>query len=73
MQSGRLRNLYSFGGRKDNKGLHPDDLQMEGKSIVTVEGLSEREKEVYAYAFGAVGAVQCGFCIPGMVMCAKGF
>ena len=44
----------------------------QGKSVVTVEGLSEREKEVYAYAFAKVGAVQCGFCIPGMVMCAKG-
>ena len=46
--------------------------KMEGKSIVTVEGLSEREKEVYAYAFATAGAVQCGFCIPGMVMSAKG-
>lgn len=46
--------------------------KMEGKSIVTVEGLSPREKEVYVYAFGEAGAVQCGFCIPGMVMCAKG-
>lgn len=43
-----------------------------GKEIVTVEGLSEREREVYVYAFGEAGAVQCGFCIPGMVMCAKG-
>lgn len=46
--------------------------KLEGKSIVTVEGLNEREKEVYACAFASVGAVQCGFCIPGMVMCAKG-
>jgi len=45
---------------------------MEGKRIVTVEGLSEEEKEVYAFAFADAGAVQCGFCIPGMVMCAKG-
>ncbi len=42
-----------------------------GKSITTVEGLSEREKEVFTYAFGTAGAVQCGFCIPGMVICAK--
>ena len=46
--------------------------KMEGKSIVTVEGLSDREKEVFVYAFGEAGAVQCGFCIPGMVMSAKG-
>lgn len=42
-----------------------------GKSVITVEGLSEREKEVYVYAFGNTGAVQCGFCIPGMVISAK--
>ena len=42
-----------------------------GKSVITAEGLSEREKQVYSYAFSEAGAVQCGFCIPGMVMCAK--
>lgn len=42
-----------------------------GKEIVTVEGLSEAEREAFVYAFGAVGAVQCGFCIPGMVMAGK--
>ena len=46
--------------------------RLEGKRILTVEGFSQREKEVYAYAFGQAGAVQCGFCIPGMVICAKG-
>ena len=45
--------------------------RMDGKTILTVEGLSDFEKEVYVYAFGAAGAVQCGFCIPGMVLCAK--
>lgn len=42
-----------------------------GKHIVTCEGLTAREREVYAYAFTTVGAVQCGFCTPGMVMSAK--
>jgi selenium-dependent xanthine dehydrogenase len=42
-----------------------------GKQVVTVEGLSEREKEVYAFAFAEAGAVQCGFCTPGMVLGAK--
>ena len=45
--------------------------RMEGKSITTVEGLSEREREVYVHCFGEAGAVQCGFCIPGMVIAAK--
>ncbi len=40
----------------------------QGHDIVTIEGLTEREQEAFVYAFGAAGAVQCGFCIPGMVM-----
>ena len=40
----------------------------DGHDIVTVEGLPAREQEAFVYAFGVVGAVQCGFCIPGMVM-----
>ena len=42
-----------------------------GKNIVTVEGLSEREQEAFVHAFGKKGSVQCGFCIPGMVMAGK--
>ena len=45
--------------------------KLSGKSILTVEGLSDREKEVYTWAFAKAGAVQCGYCIPGMVLCAK--
>ena len=45
--------------------------KVHGKNIITLEGLSDREKEIYAWAFAEAGAVQCGFCIPGMVMCAK--
>ena len=39
-----------------------------GRDVVTVEGLTDAEREAFVYAFGSVGAVQCGFCIPGMVM-----
>ena len=42
-----------------------------GRNILTTEGLSEREKEAFVYAFGSKGSVQCGFCIPGMVMAGK--
>ena len=45
--------------------------RLAGKAVLTVEGLSDFEKDVYAFAFGEAGAVQCGFCIPGMVLCAK--
>lgn len=45
--------------------------RLHGKSIVTVEGLSSWEKLVYTYAYGHAGAVQCGFCISGMVLCSK--
>ncbi|MDR3265292.1 MAG: selenium-dependent xanthine dehydrogenase [Synergistaceae bacterium] len=45
---------------------------LRGKKILTVEGLSRREQDVCSWAFSAAGAVQCGFCIPGMVMSAKG-
>ena len=45
--------------------------QLEGKNVLTCEGLTGREKDVYAYAFTRCGAVQCGFCTPGMVMSAK--
>ncbi len=42
-----------------------------GRVITTVEGLSVEEKEAFVYAFGSNGSVQCGFCIPGMVMAGK--
>lgn len=46
--------------------------RLDGKHILTCEGLSAREAAVYGWAFAAAGAVQCGFCTPGMVMAAKG-
>src|SRR5438552_3066816 len=42
-----------------------------GKSIVTLEGLPEDERDCYANAFAAAGGLQCGFCIPGIVIRAK--
>ncbi len=56
---------------KPTRACIPQTDKLEGKEIVTVEGLTPFEQEVYTYAFGAAGAVQCGFCIPGMVICAK--
>lgn len=53
------------------KACVPDTDSLEGKSIITVEGLTEWEQQVYTFAYAEAGAVQCGFCIPGMVMCTK--
>ena len=50
----------------------PDTERLEGKHVLTVEGLSDFEKAAFTFAFGEAGAVQCGFCIPGMVLCGKG-
>ncbi len=57
---------------KPTKACIPQTDKLEGKAILTVEGLSDWEKQVYTFAFGEAGAVQCGFCIPGMVISAKG-
>ena len=56
---------------KPTKACVPQTDKLEGKTVVTVEGLSDWEKDVFTYAFGEAGAVQCGFCIPGMVISAK--
>ena len=45
--------------------------KVNGTAVTTAEGLSARERHIYGWAFGKVGAVQCGFCMPGMLMSAK--
>jgi xanthine dehydrogenase molybdenum-binding subunit len=42
--------------------------QMEGREVVTLEGIPEEKRRVLAEAFVQEGAVQCGYCIPGIVM-----
>ena len=42
--------------------------KIEGKSITTTEGLGEYRQTVFADSFVKEGGVQCGFCIPGIVM-----
>lgn len=47
--------------------------EVSGKSVVTIEGLSEKGKlHPLQKAFVEHDALQCGFCTPGMIMTAAG-
>jgi xanthine dehydrogenase molybdenum-binding subunit len=41
---------------------------VEGRAVVTLEGLPTVERERFASAFAAADGLQCGFCIPGVVL-----
>lgn len=42
--------------------------KIEGTAVTTTEGLGEYRQKVFANSFVKEGGVQCGFCIPGIVM-----
>jgi aerobic-type carbon monoxide dehydrogenase small subunit (CoxS/CutS family) len=47
-------------------------VAMQGRDIVTIEGLSDGARlDPVQQAFLDAGAIQCGFCMPGMIISAK--
>jgi aerobic-type carbon monoxide dehydrogenase small subunit (CoxS/CutS family) len=49
-------------------------IQAQGKDILTIEGLAqEGQLDVLQDAFVQYGAIQCGYCTPGMIMTARAF
>ena len=49
-------------------------VSIRGKSVITVEGIGSPEKlHPLQEAFLRLGAVQCGYCTPGMILSAKAF
>ena len=45
--------------------------KVDGATVVTLEGLPDEERDRWSAAFAACGGLQCGFCIPGIVVRAK--
>lgn len=45
--------------------------KISGSAITTLEGFPAEERKRYADAFAACGGLQCGFCIPGIIVRAK--
>ena len=59
-------------GQAVNSCLYPA-LEVEGKQITTIEGLmdSHNTLSIIQQAFVDTGAIQCGFCTPGMILSTK--
>ena len=59
-------------GKTVNSCIFPA-LEVEGKKVTTIEGLTDAQGNLHAVqkAFIEHGAIQCGFCTPGMVLTAK--
>jgi len=59
-------------GKTVNSCIFPA-IEADGKSVTTIEGLTNAQGNLHPIqkAFVEYGAIQCGFCTPGMVLSAK--
>jgi aerobic carbon-monoxide dehydrogenase small subunit len=59
-------------GKTVNSCIFPA-MEVDGKSVTTIEGLTDAQGNLHPVqkAFIEYGAIQCGFCTPGMVLSAK--
>jgi len=59
-------------GKTINSCIFPA-LEVEGRKVTTIEGLTDPQGNLHPIqkAFVEYGAIQCGFCTPGMVLSAK--
>jgi xanthine dehydrogenase molybdenum-binding subunit len=58
----------------DGKAIQSCLVGMEkaaGKSVTTLEGFDDEERDRLAQAFAVTGALQCGFCTPGILVRTK--
>ena len=58
----------------DGKAIQSCLVSMEkatGKEVTTLEGFDDAERERLAHAFASAGALQCGFCTPGILVRTK--
>jgi carbon-monoxide dehydrogenase small subunit len=61
-------------GKPVNSCIFPA-MEVERRSVTTIEGLTDPQGNLHPIqrAFIDYGAIQCGFCTPGMVLSAKAF
>jgi aerobic carbon-monoxide dehydrogenase small subunit len=59
-------------GRAVNSCIFPA-LELDGRNVTTIEGLADEEGRLHPLqkAFVEHGAIQCGYCTPGLVLSAK--
>lgn len=59
-------------GAAVNSCIYPA-MEVDGKALTTIEGLADAEGNMHPLqrAFVEHGAIQCGFCTPGLVLSAK--